>query len=591
MNAETRSCQNCKAQFTIEAEDLNFYEKVKVPLPTFCSKCRTIRRMLFRNECIWYRRKCDATGKEVLSMYAPERPYKVYVNEYWKSDAWDPMQYGVDPDFSKPFFSQIKELLSAVPHPNLIQKNLVNSDYANYAVDLKNCYFIGGATQSEDCAYMFGGAPRSRQCFDTFQSRDMEYSYEVVDAEKCNGVRFVQNCVACSDSTFLYDCRNCSSCVGCVGLRNKSFCIFNKQYSKEEYLKELERLKLGSANGLRAVREKFEALKLSTPRKFATILKSENVKGDDILNARNCSDCFSIWNDIENVRHTYRSFDRVKDGSDGFVVWNNSELFLDVFSVSGQRVFYSALIWGGFDIQYSYNCFDCNNIFGCVGLRNKSYCILNKQYSEVDYKALVPKIIEHMKTMPYVDARGLKYGYGEFFPAEFSPFAYNESAAQDFFPKTKEEALAEGFTWYESGRKVYQITKKIGEVPDDISDVSDSILQEVIECAHQGKCSDYCSTAFRIIPQELQFLKKFNLPLPRLCPICRRGERIRSRNPLRLWRRKCSCAGGQSANGVYKNTAVHSHGDAPCVNEFETSYASERKEIVYCEQCYNAEIV
>ena len=34
-------------------------------------------------------------------------------------------------------------------------------------------------------------------------------------------------------------------------------------------------------------------------------------------------------------------------------------------------------------------------------LRNKSYCILNKQYTKEEYEELVPKIIEHMmKPLP-----------------------------------------------------------------------------------------------------------------------------------------------------------------------------------------------
>ncbi|MFH1193084.1 MAG: hypothetical protein V1656_02080 [Candidatus Jorgensenbacteria bacterium] len=46
-----------------------------------------------------------------------------------------------------------------------------------------------------------------------------------------------------------------------------------------------------------------------------------------------------------------------------------------------------------------------------------------------------------------------------------------------------------------------------------------------------------------------------------------------------------------SENGAYTNTVPHIHGGGKCPNEFETSYAPERKEIVYCESCYNAEVV
>ncbi len=28
---------------------------------------------------------------------------------------------------------------------------------------------------------------------------------------------------------------SCSFCIGCVGLKNKSYCILNKQYTKEEW--------------------------------------------------------------------------------------------------------------------------------------------------------------------------------------------------------------------------------------------------------------------------------------------------------------------------------------------------------------------
>jgi hypothetical protein len=42
---------------------------------------------------------------------------------------------------------------------------------------------------------------------------------------------------------------------------------------------------------------------------------------------------------------------------------------------------------------------------------------------------------------------------------------------------------------------------------------------------------------------------------------------------------------------TYQNTSTHPHHENNhCPNEFETSYAPERKEIVYCEQCYNAEV-
>lgn len=108
---------------------------------------------------------------------------------------------------------------------------------------------------------------------------------------------------------------------------------------------------------------------------------------------------------------------------------------------------------------------------------------------------------------------------------------------------------------------------------------------------HEGKCIEHCATAFKITPQELAFYRRTGVPLPRLCPSCRHYQRLQLKNPIRVWHRTCQCAGSGSDNNVYPNTAVHSHGAGHCPNEFETSYSPERKEIVYCEQCYQAEVV
>ena len=114
---ETKNCQNCKQNFTIEPDDFSFYEKMKVPPPTWCSECRMVRRLVFRNERNLFRRKDALTGKDSFSGFPAEANLQTYENTYWHGDAWDPMDYGVDYDFSRPFFQQFYELLSKVPLP------------------------------------------------------------------------------------------------------------------------------------------------------------------------------------------------------------------------------------------------------------------------------------------------------------------------------------------------------------------------------------------------------------------------------------------------------------------------------------------
>ncbi len=382
----------------------------------------------------------------------------------------------------------------------------------------------------------------------------------------------------CIDSWLLYDCRNCTNCVGCVGLRNKQYCLFNEQLTKEEYAKRLAELKLGTYQGLQAARANFEELKLKVPRKFAAITKAENAIGDDISNSRNVQG-FTIRLNSENVRYGYRVSES-REIWDGFITWNGAEMQCETMSCQSQRTYYSALIWGGFDIQYSYNCFDCNNVFGCIGLHNKSYCIFNKQYSKEEYEALVPKIIEQMKQLPYADKRGVQYGYGEFFPPEISPFCYNETIAQDYFPSTKEGAEKFGSSWHENVTKNYQVTMKADQMPDSIIEVTDAILNEVIACAHSGTdCGEQCAGAFKMIPLELQYYRQFGVPLPRLCPSCRHFQRVKQKPPLKLFQGQCHCS------------SKHEHTAGQCPNEFMTPYNSQSPYIIYCEPCYNAEVV
>jgi hypothetical protein len=175
-----------------------------------------------------------------------------------------------------------------------------------------------------------------------------------------------------------------------------------------------------------------------------------------------------------------------------------------------------------------------------------------------------------MNDMPYVDSKGRVYKYGEFFPSELSFFPYKVSSAYEFFPITEAEAKENGFLWYPTSKQDYQINLYNEEIPDNIKDIEKNIIDKAIECAHKGKCKHECTNAFRVIDTEIDFCKRMNIPLPRLCVNCRHGERLLLRNPPKLYHRKCMKEG--------------------CNNEFETSYAPERKEIIYCEQCYNQEV-
>jgi hypothetical protein len=79
MKNETKQCNKCKQDFILEEDDFSFYEKMKVPVPSICPDCRFKIRAIWRNEmCLYTGRKCELCNKDVISMYSPKSPYRIY---------------------------------------------------------------------------------------------------------------------------------------------------------------------------------------------------------------------------------------------------------------------------------------------------------------------------------------------------------------------------------------------------------------------------------------------------------------------------------------------------------------------------------
>lgn len=537
----------------------------------------------------------------MMSIYDADSPLRVYCRECWWSDTWDPTVFGREYDFDKTFFEQFDLLSKKVPAVHLFNGgNQINSDYCNFASNSKNCYLLIGGRDNENVLYT-NRAFFLKDCMDIYMGNKLELCYEDIQCDRSYKLLYSQLCENCSNAMFLYDCRNCQDCFGCVGLRNKQYYIFNTPYTKGEYQKKIADFGLESHTNFEKLREKFAERYRGAVHKYAHFINASQSTGENLVNTKNCQYCFDVTGSgSENSKYTHFVGVGVKDSYDNYGMPRAEKVYetlaIGFESNENSDYYFSYFVKGSSRIYYSYNCISCQNLFGCVGLRHKQYCILNKQYAKEEYETLLPRIIAHMSAMPYRDNRGHVYMYGEFFAPDLSPFAYNETIAQEYFPLTEMDAHERGYRWKNPKKKAYQPTLQPENLPDRIDDAADGILDEIIGCAHQGFCNDQCTQAFKIIPQELQFYKKMNLPFPRLCPNCRHYQRLKQRNPLKLWHRQCMCNGAASDKGhatreTYRNTIQHVHGTARCPNEFETSYAPDRSEIVYCEQCYNAEVV
>ncbi len=565
MNPEVKTCQNCKKEFVVEPEDFIFYEKIKVPPPTWCPECRMIRRFIWRNEHELFKRKDSLTGKDIFSGIPPQSEVKVYENTYWWSDAFDAAQYGRDYDFTRPFFLQFKELLYDVPWSSKSDLRSINSEYSDQSSDFKNCYLCFNGDQNEDCAYM----TRTRYCKDCFDIRECSHNelcYDSVFTDKSYRVYFSVDIDSSTDIWFSKNLIGCSNCFGCVNLRKKSCCIYNEQYSPEEYAKKITEFNLGSHANREMFQKQARAYWLQFPVKFMRGLRNVGSTGERLLDTHNAVNCYCTQK-AENVKYCQDIYMANSTECYDYSVWGGASLMYESMTCGEQtnmlRFCYDS--WpSSNDLTYCTHCRSSSDLFGCVGLKKKQYCILNKQYTKEEYEALMPRIIQHMNEMPYIDSRNRVYKFGEFFPIEFSPFAYNETALNDLVPKTREEAEQQGFIWREPDAREFNTTIDAASLPDNILDVPETIVKEVIPCAT-------CKRAFRIIPTELKFLKDAGLPLPRNCHRCRLADRQQFVSPPKFYHRRCMKAG--------------------CPNEFETAYAPDKPDIIYCESCYQAEVV
>ena len=552
--SESRICQNCKNDFTIEPDDFSFYEKIKVPPPTFCPECRRQRRLSWRNDYVFYNRECDLCKRKIISIYSPDNPQVIYCNTCWWSDKWDPKSYGIDFDFSRPFFEQFAEFRKVVPALALVNDNGVGSTNCEYVQNVqysKDCYMAMVSWKIEKCLYFSYGAEAKEAVDSMGIFSKSEGIYEALYSGDCYGSKYIQNCNSLMGCYFCYDCRGCNDCFMCVNLRNKKYHFKNKQYTKEDYGKIVNEYSLDSWSGVLSTQKEFEEFLIKKPIKYANFVNCVNCTGDNIVNSKN-SKCVFDLRKSEDCKYLENG-DTEKDSYDLCVGGELSLCYEGLTPDNSSKVLFTSYVWKSIDVLYSDFCMSSKNCFGCVGLRYGEYSIFNKQYKKEEYYELKDKIIKHME----------KIGeWGEFFSMNTSPFAYNESMAMTSFPMIKDEVLKKGLKWQDD---IQQTKGKatLLDIPDRIEDVPDSIVNEILEC-HK------CKRNYKIISEELNFYHKWKIPIPRHCFFCRLSKRFEKRGSSKLWHRTCMKKG--------------------CNNEFEASYSPDRPEIVYCEKCYQEEV-
>lgn len=535
-------CRNCQVGFEVSEDDLKFYKKIspiiagqiyEIPIPQFCYACRLQRRLSLRNDMNLFRRKCAKSGEEIISMFSdPEMT--VYKSDVWWGDSWDGLDYARDYDFNRSFFEQWQELNKVVPHMHNITVNCENSLYTNYNVGNKNCYLCSAGNYLEDSLYCYN-VQNSRNCTDCLFVWESENLYECVQCVSCYECFYCLHSKNCHNSMFLDECISCNDCLMCFNLRNKKYCILNKQYSKEEYLKKKNE---ALSKGIEECFKFWKVERMKYPKRENHNLQSENCSSEYIIQSKNCHDCYIMAKECEDCRYVFNGFPGLKDSYDCLYCGEyTSQVYESIGSGinSSKMLFCNLCFEGSGDILYSSYLIGCKNCFGCSNLKKKQYCILNKQYTKSEYENLMPRIIVQMK------GNG---EWGEFFPTERSLFGYNETLANLYFPLSKEEILNKGWKW----------------MPEK-EDVKASNGENLLKCAETGK-------VFKIVAAEVAFYKKWNLPFPKISFSQRHKHRMELMNS---WR---------SHNLICAN----------CGKVMITNYEKESAAKVYCEECYLKEI-
>ncbi len=560
-----RSCTQCSAPFEVTDEDRALLKKLTpifdgkeypIPEPTLCFECRLQRRLAFYNTRNLYKRTCTKTGATIVSMYSPESTLNIYEKDTWFSDDWNPLDYGRDFDFNRPFFEQWKELRGAVPLPSLsLMTYNQNTEYANDAYKMKNCYLIFDGESAEDCFY---GQTfiYSKNCMDFLAIEHAELCYESTHCYTCYNTKFSRFCHNCSDSYFLRDCSGCKHCFASANLHQKQYCMYNKQVTREEYEAFIQTFETTKYSEIQRYRQMAETFMLTQPVKESRCIQNFNCRGDNLNRSSNADYCFDS-NGMQDCRYCTNCLMGGKDNMDVHIWGSAMELSYESCCIGEKTKSLMGCLYvyeGCSNAYYSFFCTrSCDHLFGCIGLRHKNYCIFNKQYTPTEYQALAGKIADHMH----------KTGeWGQFFPTEISAFGYNETVAQLFFPLQKEEVLRKGWRWsdYESPVQADRVIDA-KNLPDDSVDIPDDVLNWAIVCEATGK-------PFKIMKQELEFYRQHRLPIPRRHPNQRHVDRFAYKNEYKIWTRSC----------------------AKCSKQIETTYGPTRQEIVYCEECYLKEV-
>jgi len=289
---------------------------------------------------------------------------------------------------TKTFFSELQRLIDNFPQTTPDIFNSEDCDYTDKIYYCKNLSFSFDDANCEESSFLYDSY-LSNNCLDCDYSVESELCYECVDVFRCFNGNYLENCSKVRDSWYSYNCVNCANVFGCANLQNKSFCIFNRQFSEEEYKERLSKYASLPADKILKI---LSDLKGTYPLTQTIEGNNENSSyGNYVFYDKNCYLCFDAAHD-ENCAYLYDSFYN-KFCLDMTYGSQNNELSYEI--VDSSRMFncnFAVRSNNCSDCSYIFNCSNIKDCLGCVSLSNSQYCILNRQVTKDQYETLKAQI-------------------------------------------------------------------------------------------------------------------------------------------------------------------------------------------------------
>ena len=544
-----RECAISKKTWNLTQEELDIYREFNVP-PIDLSpltRMKIVTSWVIGKE-IWWNRHAE-TGEPVLSYIHPDCLVKVLPDKEWHTRDFSDENADWDP--SRPFIPQVVDLLRKIPMPALRQFIPPKNSVGAVTLGIEDSYMVlAGSGKLGNYIYI---SMEFDNCCDIVYCRHVSNSHMLLRSVRMHDCTYAFESQDCLKSAFLFDCRNCEDCFFATNQRNKKYIFFNEQLTKEEYERRMREINLGKYSVLEEYKKKFVDFVLENgiwPENFNTA--SDECSGEYLMDCvrskesywiSKCTDCYYFWwNKGAGERAVFVSG-----------ATEPNRLFYCAGSPYSSNVKFSAIIDRSSDIEYCYGCTNVEFCFGCVGLKNKKYCILNKQYTEEEYWKKVDEIKSKM----------LDGGeYGQFFPVEASPVGYVFSQSMFLVGTSEEEleALKAPRLDPKSSDKISQqrssgiVPLHISEIPDDIADVDPS------KFVNKPILDENLGRNFSIIQTEYNQYKERGLPLPRRHFTSRIDELIGFANKPYLVDtacRKCNKSIRAADNAKFPNRTVY----------------------------------